>query len=182
VAETGIQILFAFPLTLPFTSRFAQLYGRDIGAYAVATVGSVVATITLVTPVSYHRLAFRKGRKPELVNVTSVLALVGLAAFGIAFISAGSVIADVVLGPGLGDRLLGTARLPRGLAVALPAAGPRRLSATSMKGLTANSAVRAPGSADLELPGPEFGGEPVAGQSGRRTQHRRYRPKPDVHF
>jgi hypothetical protein len=97
VAEAGVQILFAFLLTLPFTNRFAQMAGRDICAYAVATVGAVVATITLVTPVSYHRLLFRKGRKPELVHITSVLAVVGLAFFGIAFL-----IADVVLGLGWG--------------------------------------------------------------------------------
>ena len=102
VAEAGVQILFAFLLTLPFTNRFAQMAGRDICAYAVATVGAVVATITLVTPVSYHRLLFRKGRKPEVVHITSVLAVVGLVFFGIALIGAAFLIADVVLGLGWG--------------------------------------------------------------------------------
>jgi hypothetical protein len=98
VAETGVQILFAFLLTLPFTARFEQLDSRDIWAYAVATLGAAAATIALVAPVSYHRLAFRAGRKPEIVSAVSVLAQAGLVAFGIALVGAGFLIADVVLG------------------------------------------------------------------------------------
>jgi hypothetical protein len=98
VAETGVQILFAFLLTLPFTQRFRELAGRDIGAYAVAAVGAAVATVALVAPVSFHRLTFREGRKPELVQFASVLATIGLFSFGVALIGAAFLIADVVLG------------------------------------------------------------------------------------
>lgn len=102
VTQTGVQILFAFLLTLPFSNRFAQLPMRDVSAYAVAAVGAAIATVLLVAPVSYHRLAFRKGRKLELVTVASQLAQIGLFAFGIALIAAGFLIADVVLGLGWG--------------------------------------------------------------------------------
>jgi hypothetical protein len=102
VAETGVQILFAFLLTLPFTQRFGSLAGRDVAAYAVSAVGAAVATVVLVAPVSFHRLTFRQGRKPELVAFASVLALVGLISFGVALVSAAFLIADVVLGVGAG--------------------------------------------------------------------------------
>jgi Family of unknown function (DUF6328) len=116
VAETGVQILFAFLLTLPFTQRFSDVAGRDIAAYAVSAVGAAVATVVLVAPVSFHRLTFRKGRKPELVTFASHLALIGLIAFGVALISAAFLIADVVLGPGAG---IGFAVLVAGLEGAL---------------------------------------------------------------
>ena len=98
VAETGVQILFAFLLTLPFTNRFEQLGPRDLTAYGVAAVGAAVATVVLVAPVSIHRLWFREGRKPELVNLASNLAQVGLFAFGVALTSAAFLIFDVALG------------------------------------------------------------------------------------
>ena len=100
VAETGVQILFAFLLTLPFTQRFGDLAGRDIAAYAVSAVGAAFATVVLVAPVSFHRITFRQGRKPELVAFASLLALIGLICFGVALVSAAFLIADVVLGLG----------------------------------------------------------------------------------
>jgi hypothetical protein len=75
-----------------------------------------VATVVLVAPVSFHRLTFRQGRKPELVAFASVLALMGLISFGLALISAAFLIADVVLGLGAG---IGFAVLVAGLAGAL---------------------------------------------------------------
>ena len=98
VAQTGVQFLFAFLLTLPFTNRFARLSDRDLGAYSVAAAGAAVAAVLLVAPVSYHRVAFRRGRKPELVNMASVMAQLGLLAFGLSLLAAGFLIADVVLG------------------------------------------------------------------------------------
>jgi hypothetical protein len=98
VAQTGVQFLFAFLLTLPFTNRFGQLEDRDIGAYSVAAAGAAVAAVLLVAPVSYHRVAFRRGRKPELVNMASWMAQLGLLAFGLSLLAAGFLIADVVLG------------------------------------------------------------------------------------
>jgi hypothetical protein len=57
-----------------------------------------VATVVLVAPVSFHRITFRQGRKPELVAFASVLALIGLTCFGVALVSAAFLIADFVLG------------------------------------------------------------------------------------
>ena len=116
VAETGVQILFAFLLTLPFTQRFSALTGRDVAAFAVSAVGAAVATVVLVAPVSFHRLTFRQGRKPELVAFASVLALVGLISFGVALVSVAFLIADVVLGLGAG---IGFAAVVVGLEAAL---------------------------------------------------------------
>src|SRR5438309_3920171 len=66
VAQTGVQILFAFLLTLPFTSRFDRATGLDRGVYVTTMVAAACATALLIAPASYHRLVFRKGRKPQL--------------------------------------------------------------------------------------------------------------------
>src|SRR3954471_6410283 len=85
VAQTGVQILFAFLLTLPFTNRFGDVSRLDEVVYVVPLVASASATAFLIAPVSGHRQVFRMGRKPELVQFASRLLPVGLAIFVIVF-------------------------------------------------------------------------------------------------
>jgi hypothetical protein len=42
VARTGVQILFAFLLTLPFTAKFGTLGARDVTAYCLAMVDAAL--------------------------------------------------------------------------------------------------------------------------------------------
>ncbi len=97
VAQTGVQILFAFLLTLPFTSRFEQATELDRGMYVGTITAAAAATALLIAPVSYHRLVFRQGRKPELVQVGSRLAMLGLPCLLLAMLGAVFMTVDVVL-------------------------------------------------------------------------------------
>jgi hypothetical protein len=101
VAQTGVQILFAFLLTLPFSARFRHVTSVDKTVYVITLLASAAATALLIAPVSYHRRVFRKGRKPELVRTASVLAQAGLAALLLAIIGAVFVVLDVVAGTAL---------------------------------------------------------------------------------
>jgi hypothetical protein len=78
VAQIGVQILFAFLLTLPFTIRFAGSGSVVKATYPVTLVAAASASALPIAPVSFHRLVFRHGRKPELVPVGSLVAKVGL--------------------------------------------------------------------------------------------------------
>jgi hypothetical protein len=98
VAQTGIQVLFAFLLTLPFTNRFEMASGLDRFTYVVTMVAAAAATALLIAPVSYHRLVFRQGRKPQLVTVASRLAVLGLVCLLVAMMGAVFLVVDVVLG------------------------------------------------------------------------------------
>src|SRR4051794_17651990 len=69
VAQTGVQILFAFLLTLPFTNRFVSIDGFQRGVYVFTLVSSATTVALLVAPVAVHRLLFQRGRKRELVYV-----------------------------------------------------------------------------------------------------------------
>jgi len=100
VAQTGVQILFAFLLTLPFTNRFGTVSDLDKVVYVITLIASAVATALLIAPVSDHRQVFRQGHKPELVRVASMLAQGGLGALLVAIIGAVFLVLDVVAGLG----------------------------------------------------------------------------------
>jgi hypothetical protein len=91
VAGLGVQVLFGFLLSLPFTTRFAQLTTGQRDLYLASVILAAVATTLLIGPVAYHRLVFRRGQKERLVRFANVLAILGLAAVG------GSVLAAVLL-------------------------------------------------------------------------------------
>jgi MFS family permease len=100
VAQTGVQILFAFLLTLPFTNRFGEVSSLDKAVYVITLVAAATATALLIAPVSDHRQVFREGRKPQLVRTASVLAQAGLFALLVAMIGAVFLVLDVVAGLG----------------------------------------------------------------------------------
>ena len=97
VAQTGVQILFAFLLTLPFSTGFDSTtpFQRDV--YIVALLAAAGATAMIISPVAFHRALFRQGRKPELVRFAHRMASGGLALMLIAMVSSVLLITDFVL-------------------------------------------------------------------------------------
>jgi len=97
VAQTGVQILFAFLLTLPFSTGFDKVneFQRDV--YVVALLAAAGAAATLIAPVAYHRVLFQRGRKPELVRSAHRLASGGLVFMLVAMVSAVLLITDFIL-------------------------------------------------------------------------------------
>ncbi|MGP7996585.1 MAG: DUF6328 family protein [Streptosporangiaceae bacterium] len=84
VTGLGVQVLFGFLLSLPFTTRFARLSHSQRDLYLATLVLSALATALLLGPVAYHRLVFRRGQKEGLVRTASVMAIGGLAVVGLA--------------------------------------------------------------------------------------------------
>jgi uncharacterized membrane protein YidH (DUF202 family) len=84
VAGLGVQVLFGFLLSLPFSTRFTQLARWQHGLYTGILVVSAVATALLLGPVAYHRLVFRRRQKEHLVRAANVMAIGGLAAVALA--------------------------------------------------------------------------------------------------
>jgi hypothetical protein len=99
VAQTGIQILFAFLLTIPFQPLFRSLSDFQTGVYLATLLSSAVAVVLLVAPVATHRLLFRLGLKDEVVRVAARLAAGGLTFLGIAILGAVVLVVDLVAGP-----------------------------------------------------------------------------------
>jgi len=71
VLGTGIQVLFAFLLVVPFNSGFARLSSFDRDVYFAAAL--------LITPTIHHRLLFRRREKEYMVGSGNRLAIVAVA-------------------------------------------------------------------------------------------------------
>ena len=84
VGGLGVQVLFGFLLALPFTARFAELSHPQRDLYVASLVLAAISTALLVGPVAYHRLVFRMHRKEQLVRDANLMAILGLAAVGLA--------------------------------------------------------------------------------------------------
>jgi hypothetical protein len=78
VAQTGVQILFGFLLTVVFQQRFTELSGTDRHLYVVTVLLGAATTGALVGPVSMHRLLTGRRLKPETVALASRLTMLGL--------------------------------------------------------------------------------------------------------
>ena len=98
VAQTGVQFLFAFLLTVPFSQRFLDLGREQQGIYLATLVATALAAVCLIAPVPQHRVLFGRQRKAELVKSSSVLASVGLVFLALSMIGAVFLIFDVVVG------------------------------------------------------------------------------------
>ena len=88
VAGLGVQVLFGFLLSIPFTTKFGDLSHAQRGLYVATLLLAAVSTALLLAPVAYHRLVFRQHRKGQLVKDANMLAILGLAAVGLAVSSA----------------------------------------------------------------------------------------------
>ncbi|MEU4216936.1 DUF6328 family protein [Actinoplanes sp. NPDC026623] len=97
VAQTGVQIFFAFVLTMPFSSGFPRTSALQKDVYLVALMSAAVSTAMIISPVAFHRALFRQGRKPELVRYAHRMATGGLAFLLIAMVSSIFLIVDFLL-------------------------------------------------------------------------------------
>ena len=84
VAGLGVQVLFGFLLSIPFTTRFVKLSHAQHGLYVAELLLAATATALLLAPVAYHRLVFRLGQKEQLVRAANVMAISGLVGVALA--------------------------------------------------------------------------------------------------
>ncbi|MFD3513755.1 DUF6328 family protein [Streptomyces sp. NPDC058657] len=78
VAQTGVQILFGFLLTVVFQPGFQRLGETDKMIYVITVVLGATATGALIGPVSFHRIVSGRKIKPQAVVWASRLTFLGL--------------------------------------------------------------------------------------------------------
>lgn len=98
VTQTGVQLLFAFLLTLAFTARFPSLDDVQRGTYVATLLLAVVAASAFMAPAALHRSLFQRHAKPQIVRVSSRLAIAGLVALALALTGSVLLVVDVSLG------------------------------------------------------------------------------------
>jgi uncharacterized protein DUF6328 len=98
VALPGVQVLFAFLLTVPFSSRFTTITSGQRALYFATLVGTTIATVLFMAPTAFHRIRFRQGDKERILRFSNVLAIIGIASMGISITLAITLIADLLFG------------------------------------------------------------------------------------
>jgi Family of unknown function (DUF6328) len=98
VALPGVQVLFAFLLTVPFSQRFDQLSDFEQWLYFGVLITVALATVLLVAPTAGHRILFRRQQKEFIVTLSNTLALMGLLLLALAMTGAIALISSFVFG------------------------------------------------------------------------------------
>jgi hypothetical protein len=78
VALPGVQILFAFLLTVPFSQRFASLTAFQRDVYFLTLVMTALSTACLIAPSAAHRLRFHQSERAWIVESANRLTIAGL--------------------------------------------------------------------------------------------------------
>jgi Family of unknown function (DUF6328) len=96
VALPGVQILFAFLLTVPFSQGFTRLDGFQRDLYFGVLLATALATILLIAPSANHRLLFRMRDKEYLVQISNRLTIAGLFVLAVSLTGAILLVADIM--------------------------------------------------------------------------------------
>jgi hypothetical protein len=96
VVQTGVQVLFAFLLTVPLAARFPELTAFQRGEYFATLLVTGAAAMLLIAPTAYHRILFRLGDKEHLVLVANRCTLAGLFCVALSMVGALVLVTDLL--------------------------------------------------------------------------------------
>ncbi len=96
VALPGVQILFAFLLTVPFAQRFSRISDFQRDVFFVTLLATTLSAACLIAPSAAHRLRFHQSDREWLIESANGLMIVGLAFLAIAIGAAFLLITDVL--------------------------------------------------------------------------------------
>jgi Family of unknown function (DUF6328) len=94
----GVQVLFAFLLTVPFSQGFSKLDALQRGVFFATLLCTAAATALLIAPSSHHRLLFRQGVREQRLKMGNLLAILGLVFLVPAMVGVVFVITDLIFG------------------------------------------------------------------------------------
>ena len=100
VALPGVQVLFAFLLTVPFTQRFTTITSTQEKVYFASVLCTAAATALLIAPTAYHRIHFRERNKDQMMITSNRLALAGTVFLALAIGCVVFLITDLLYGGG----------------------------------------------------------------------------------
>ena len=100
VALPGVQILFAFLLTVPFAQGFQRTteFQRDL--YYGVLIATVLSTVCLIAPTAIHRLRFHRGDRAYIIESANRFLIGGLVFLTFAILGAVVLITDYLFGGG----------------------------------------------------------------------------------
>ncbi|MBG0832413.1 hypothetical protein HS041_32420 [Planomonospora sp. ID67723] len=98
VAVTGVQVLFAFLLTLPFSSGFHKVDALGRWLFFIALLSAALASVCFITPAAQHRLLFRTGLKERMLHRANELGIAGAIGLAVSITSSVALVTETVIG------------------------------------------------------------------------------------
>jgi amino acid transporter len=96
VVLPGVQVLFAFLLTIPFTGRFQELSTFQETLFSISFLFAAFALVLLMTPTAFHRIRFREGDDEAMLRISNRLTIAGLGCLAVSLEAAVLLIAELV--------------------------------------------------------------------------------------
>jgi Family of unknown function (DUF6328) len=98
IAGTGIQVMFAFLLVVPFNARWDHVDSFERTDYYVTLLIVATSAFLLLAPPVHHRILFHRGQKRFLVRLANTLAIAGMSFLALGFVGILILLSDVVVG------------------------------------------------------------------------------------
>ncbi|MET8143950.1 DUF6328 family protein [Sphaerisporangium sp. NPDC005288] len=98
VAATGVQVLFAFLLTLPFSAGFGKVDEAGRWLFYVAMLSAAIASVCFIAPATQHRILFRSTLKEMMLHRANRLGVVGGIALALSMTCSTGLVVEAFLG------------------------------------------------------------------------------------
>jgi hypothetical protein len=98
VVVTGVQVLFAFLLVLPFDTGFAHVGDFERVVYFITLIFAALSAACTIAPSAQHRFLFRQDDKRYIVFVSNRIVIAGLAFLALAVCGALLLVATRLFG------------------------------------------------------------------------------------
>ena len=98
VVLPGVQVLFAFLLAVPFSTRFDRVDQFERVVFFIALIFTAISVVLLLAPSIQHRILFRHDQKRYLVHMGTILTIAGMTALAIAITLSLVLVADFLFG------------------------------------------------------------------------------------
>jgi predicted membrane channel-forming protein YqfA (hemolysin III family) len=96
VVLPGVQVLFAFLLTVPFTNMFSSITNQQRQVFFAVFLFTAASTALLIAPSAYHRLRWRQHDKEQMLSTANRLSIGGMVFLTLALVGASFLVADLI--------------------------------------------------------------------------------------
>lgn len=98
VAQSGVQFLFGFLLAVAFTEPYARATTFQHVVHLIAVLFATAAVALLSAPAAWHRILFRQGERPKIIEVANRLAIWGMSCLAVAMTFTVLLLTDEIIG------------------------------------------------------------------------------------
>src|SRR4051794_14543914 len=96
VVIPGVQVLFAFLLTIPFNQRFGRVDQFQESVYFATMLLAALSAALFLAPSAYHRLLFHQRDREHIIEVANRFAIAGLLVLSLAITGAILLVTDFI--------------------------------------------------------------------------------------